>query len=124
MKTILVIDDDELDRSALSRAIKSICDDVVIYELDNGEPAVDMINTVKPDHTFLDLWMPGIDGFGVLRAVSSATFETQPSIHIVSTSEYPDDRQLALELGCTDYHVKPDSKAGYRELVGLILKAD
>ncbi|WP_394688390.1 response regulator transcription factor [Hoeflea sp.] len=124
MKTILVIDDDDLDRCALKRTIKSICDDVAIHELDSGEAAVEMISSLKPDHTFLDLWMPGIDGFGVLQAVSSARLEPKPNIHIVSTSDYIDDKKRALELGCTDYHVKPDSRAGYRALVGSILNAD
>lgn len=124
MKTILVIDDDELDRFTLNRTIKSICDDVVIHELDSGETAVEMISSLNPDHTFLDLWMPGVDGFGVLRAVASEGLEPKPKIHVVSTSDHIDDKKRALELGCTDYHVKPDSKAGYLALVRSILNAN
>lgn len=72
----------------------------------NGREALEILETAQPDAVLLDLWMPELDGFGVLGAMRST-----PKLHgipviVLSTRGDPTEIERALALGARDYLVK------------------
>lgn len=77
----------------------------------NGREALERVRDNMPDIVLLDIMMPGMDGYEVLRRLRQ--FSTVPVI-VLTAKEQPDDRIMGLELGADDYVGKPFE---YRELV-------
>ncbi len=80
----------------------------------NGREALDRVRDNMPDLVLLDVMMPGMDGFEVLRRLRQ--FSTVPVI-MLTAKDQPDDRVRGLELGADDYIGKPFD---HRELVSRI----
>ncbi|HEX6293240.1 MAG TPA: response regulator transcription factor [Herpetosiphonaceae bacterium] len=80
----------------------------------NGREALDRIRDNLPDIVLLDIMMPGMDGFEVLRRLRQ--FSTVPVI-VLTAKDQEDDRIQGLELGADDYIGKPFS---HRELLSRI----
>ncbi len=112
MKTVLVVDDEtrivELARDYLEHA------GFAVLTAGDGNSALMMARTRKPDVLVLDLGLPGMDGLDVAR-----TLRRESSIPIVMLTARDDelDRVLGLEIGADDYVTKPFSP---RELVARI----
>src|SRR5262249_61572258 len=66
----LVVDDEPPARHGLTRMLGAHRDIAVVGECRNGSEAVRAIRTTRPDLVFLDVEMPGLDGFGVLHALA------------------------------------------------------
>ena len=75
-----------------------------LIKADNGMAAVDLFKTQKPHMVLLDVMMPGLDGFSVLRKIRETSHV--PAIMITARSE-DYDKILGLELGADDYITKP-----------------
>lgn len=71
----LVVDDEAPARKRLVDLLSSDCDVGQILEAENGISAVALVKEAKPEIVFLDVQMPGMDGFGVIDAVG---FERMP----------------------------------------------
>jgi two-component system LytT family response regulator len=65
----LIVDDESLARSRMRRMLSAFTDVKIIGEAENGADAVEKIETDKPELVLLDVQMPDLDGFGVLRMV-------------------------------------------------------
>ncbi|MEE8200809.1 MAG: response regulator, partial [Candidatus Acidoferrales bacterium] len=65
--TTLIVDDEKPAREELAYLLKSIPDVTVVGQARNGLEAVNFIREKSPDVVFLDVQMPGLDGFGVLK---------------------------------------------------------
>src|SRR3954470_23476475 len=65
--TSLIIDDEQLARDELSYLLKNVDDVQVVAQGKNGVEAVNLIREHAPDLVFLDVQMPGLDGFGVIK---------------------------------------------------------
>ena len=65
----LIIDDEAPARSRLARLLKAHPDAEIAGEASNGLEAIEKIEQLRPDLVFLDIQMPGLDGFGVLRSL-------------------------------------------------------
>ena len=65
--TVLIVDDEPLARQELQYLLEAAGDVQVLAVGTNGIEAVDLIRTYKPDVVFLDVQMPGLDGFAVLK---------------------------------------------------------
>jgi len=65
--TALIVDDEELAREELKYLLETAGDVEVLAEGTNGVEAVNLIRTHHPDLVFLDVQMPGLDGFAVLK---------------------------------------------------------
>ena len=65
--TALIIDDEQLARDELQYLLESVGDVDVLAQGRNGIEAVDLVETHHPDVVFLDVQMPGLDGFAVLK---------------------------------------------------------
>ena len=75
-----------------------------LIKADNGVSALDLFKTQKPHMVLLDVMMPGLDGFSVLRKIRETSHV--PAIMITARSE-DYDKILGLELGADDYVTKP-----------------
>ena len=99
---VLIVDDEAPARRRLKRFLQESPDVMVQAECTNGIEAVDAIRRHRPDVVFLDVQMPGMDGFEVLRAVG---VEQMPLVIFVTAFD-----QFALpafEARALDYLLKP-----------------
>ena len=64
----LILDDEPLARRGVVLRLKSFRDFEIVAECEDGSSAVQKILALSPDVVFLDVQMPGMDGFEVLRA--------------------------------------------------------
>ena len=103
---ILIVDDDENIAELISLYLAKECFDTKI--VGDGESALEMIKTYQPNIMLLDIMLPGIDGYEVLREVRK---NSNLPIIMLSAKGEVFDKVLGLELGADDYIMKPfDSK--------------
>ncbi|MEO9468367.1 LytTR family DNA-binding domain-containing protein [Parasphingorhabdus sp.] len=101
IKAILV-DDEKLAIQGLEIRLEKFEDVEIIDTCSNGREAIRKIKTLKPDLVFLDIQMPGFDGFSVVQGV----MEIEPPLFIFVTA-YADHAVRAFEAEAIDYLVKP-----------------
>jgi two-component system response regulator LytT len=106
----LVIDDEKLARDRLVSFLRRIDDVEVIGQAKNGVDAVRLIDEATPDLVFLDVQMPGLDGFGVLKSVTQMP-------QVVFATAYDEYAIHAFEVHAADYLVKPIARARLEEAV-------
>lgn len=108
MIRVLVVDDSAFSRVTISRMIDADPDLEVVGTAVNGEEAIRLAVDRKPDVLTLDLEMPGLDGYAVLRWL--AANRPIPAI-VVSSRHGRDDVFRALDLGALDFVLKPQAHA-------------
>lgn len=107
--TLMIIDDDEDDRQWFQIAIERTRPKVKLVKALGGRAAMGyLLSGLTPDLIFLDLNMPGMDGFDFLRAINKTRVKKIPVVAI-STSDRPADISKAIHLGAIHYIVKPFS---------------
>jgi two-component system KDP operon response regulator KdpE len=111
-RVILVVDDEE--RMVRFIRLNLEHDGFQVIQAIRGTQAIELIRTEMPDLVLLDVMMPDIDGFEVLRMIREAN--TVPVIMLTAKGE-EEDRIRGLELGADDYITKPFSP---RELVSRV----
>ena len=103
---ILIVDDDPNIAGLISLYLVKECFETEIVH--DGEAAIKMFSTFRPDLILLDLMLPGIDGYQVCRELRKTS---QVPIIMLSAKGEVFDKVLGLELGADDYIIKPfDSK--------------
>ncbi len=102
MLKTLIVDDEALARRGLRHRLQSVRDVHVTGEARNGREALEMIRKHAPDLVFLDIQMPGMDGFDVLRALEP---EDLPSVVFVTA--FDEFAIKAFEANAVDYILKP-----------------
>jgi DNA-binding LytR/AlgR family response regulator len=110
----LVVDDEKLSRDRLSGFLARVGGVEVIGEAANGVEAVQMIQERRPDLVFLDVQMPGMNGFEVLRALDG------PQPHVVFATAFDEYAIRAFEVQAIDYLLKPFGRARVEEAVGRV----
>ncbi len=101
IRTILV-DDEPLAIQGLELRLKAHEDVEIIEKCSNGREAIRAIKTHKPDLVFLDIQMPGFDGFSVVQGL----MEVEPPLFVFVTA-YSDHALRAFEAQAVDYLMKP-----------------
>jgi CheY-like chemotaxis protein len=105
MPKILLIEDNEQHRDALSRRLQRQGYTVVIAV--DGKEGITMAQSALPNVILMDLNLPEVDGWEATRRLKAAP-ETQMIPVIALTAHAIDgDRERAIEAGCDDYHAKP-----------------
>ncbi|MDL9936888.1 response regulator transcription factor [Gordonia sp. ABSL1-1] len=102
---VLVVDDEENIRQLLSVSLKF--QGYEVETADNGPAAIDGCRTYKPDLLVLDVMMPGMDGFGLLRRLRADGIEA-PALFL-SARDSVEDKINGLTIGGDDYVTKPFS---------------
>src|SRR5512140_520519 len=99
----LIIDDEPLARERIRTLLNEETDFEVLGECANGTEAVAKIRNHNPDLLFLDIQMPGMNGFEVLRAVHG----TARLPRVVFVTAYDQHALKAFEVHALDYLLKP-----------------
>jgi two-component system LytT family response regulator/two-component system response regulator LytT len=108
--TALIIDDEPLARQELQYLLDRDGDVTVLAQGSNGIEAVELIRTHKPDVVFLDVRMPGLDGFAVLKKLMALDRKARLP-QVVFATAFDQYAVKAFEVNAVDYLLKPfDSK--------------
>lgn len=97
----LLIDDERLARNELRRLLKVHPEIEIVGEAVNAGEALDRIEELKPDLLFLDIQMPGDDGFTLLEKIDP------PLPQVIFTTAYDEFAVKAFEFNVLDYLLKP-----------------
>jgi len=106
--TILLVDDEPLAREGLRMLLARDPDVSAVHEAKNGHEAVESIRAVRPDLVFLDVQMPGMDGFAVMREVGAG--EMPAVVFVTAHDKYAIQ---AFEINAIDYLLKPVTEARF-----------
>ena len=101
----LLVDDEPLANSGLRALLAGHPDLAIVGEALSGRDAVQQITTLRPDLIFLDVQMPRLDGFEVLRATMGRL--PGPVPHVVFVTAYDEFAVKAFEVRALDYLLKP-----------------
>lgn len=115
----LVVDDSTLNRNEVMLCLSGMDDVEVVGLAASGAEALRLAPQLKPDFITLDLLMPGIDGFSVLRIVPTLW---QCPILVLSGSTGSREVFRALELGALDFIAKPETSAERLRLLPAVLR--
>ena len=111
MKT-LIVDDEPIARRVLREALDAVPQVAIVGEAENGKQALQQIAELKPDLVFLDLQMPLISGFEVVRKLSGGHLPV-----VVIVTAFDQHAIEAFEAGAVDYLLKPVGDERLRQAV-------
>src|SRR4051794_13840249 len=103
--SILVVDDNELNRDALSCLLR-----LHQYQVEgaaDGQAALSLINTRKYDLVVLDIEMPGLNGLEVLKDIRASRNQTDLPVIMLTARSHGPDIVEAFTVGANDYLTKP-----------------
>jgi DNA-binding LytR/AlgR family response regulator len=103
----LIVDDEQLARDELAFLLKGVGDVNVVAQGKNGVEAVNLIKEHNPDLVFLDVQMPGLDGFGVIKKLLDKKI---PLPKVVFATAFDQYAVKAFEVNAVDYLLKPFDK--------------
>lgn len=111
----LLVDDEVLARLALRQALAAHADVVIVGECGNAAEALQAIEALAPDLLFLDIRMPGMDGFKLLRR-----FESQTLPMVVFATAYGQHALRAFDASALDYLLKPIDQARFDQAMARV----
>ena len=119
MKTFktLLIDDERLAREELKSLLKEYHEIEIIDEAKNGEEGIQKIKELKPDLIFLDINMPGINGFDMIKQLEEIP-------RVIFVTAYDEYALKAFEVNALDYILKPVDPERLREAIQKLTTED
>ena len=112
-KKILIVDDSTIMRKMIGAALKE-ADHEVVGEAKDGDSAIELYKTIKPDLVTMDITMRGMDGFTAARRILE--FDSQAQIIFLSNLNQAEYIEKARDLGAKGYMNKNSTV----EILGLI----
>src|SRR5690349_21193952 len=103
----VIVDDEQLARDELAFLLKNVGDVDVVAQGKNGVEGVSLIREHNPDLVFLDVQMPGLDGFGVIKKLLDRKVPLPKIIFATAFDQYA---VKAFEVNAVDYLLKPFDK--------------
>lgn len=119
MPTILIVDDDEIDRYLFKAALREHWAEVTIVEARSAAEGFDLMKSVAPDLVLVDLYMPGRSGFDLLELIR-ATGAGDMKVVVLTGSLAPADYERAKALRVDLYARKPAGQAEYAQLIATV----
>src|SRR5262245_3988572 len=105
MASILIVEDDSAIRATFARALQAIGD---VEQASDGTAALQILEARRFDVILLDLHMPGVDGFGILQALSSRPGPNRDTpIYVVTADSSDQSRLRALRQHAVFFLTKP-----------------
>jgi two-component system LytT family response regulator len=103
----VIVDDEPLARQRVRRLLEADADIAIVGECADGEQAVADLRKLRPDLVFLDVQMPGLDGFGVVRELGP------PLPAVIFVTAHDRFALKAFEVHALDYLLKPFDKSRF-----------
>jgi len=123
----LIIDDEQLARDELKYLLDQVGGVEVVAQGTNGIEAVDLIEEHRPDLVFLDVQMPGLDGFAVIQRLmernrqrTSKGQDAEPLPQIVFATAYDQYAVRAFDVNAVDYLLKPFDRIRVQQAVDRV----
>lgn len=107
-KVIIVLAEDDHQIASLVK-FKLEKDGYTVHLGENGRVALDLIKQTVPDMVILDVMMPVMDGFDVLRTIKSSDDTSNIPVIMLTAREMEEDVLKGFDLGAVDYMTKPFS---------------
>ncbi|WP_109698705.1 response regulator [Chitinophaga deserti] len=124
-KRILLVDDDTDDTEIFEEALGEINPGITFYKAENGQDAFDKMmqqDTALPDLIFLDVNMPGMNGWQFLSLIKQDAGYKDIPVLMYSTSSAKRDIDQAEQLGATGFLIKPADYIGLKKALVLLLE--
>lgn len=112
--SVVIVDDEQLARDELAYLLQDTEDLDVVAQGKNGLEAVNLIKEFDPDIVFLDVQMPGLDGFGVIKKLLE---KRRPLPQVVFATAFDQYAVKAFEVNAVDYVLKPFDKKRVQQAV-------
>lgn len=120
----LFIDDDVDDQEFFCDAAQIVDPSILCTFAGNGVEALSKLSNeaYTPDFIFIDMNMPKMNGRETLAEIRKMERLNAAAVYIYSTAAAPRTTDEMMELGATDFLIKPSSVQGLQDLLGKILK--
>ena len=119
-RTILVVDDMSQIRNILSFSLRK--EGYEIKVASNGKDALKYaLGDKPPDLIILDIMMPGMDGYEVIKKIRASDTTKDIPIIFLTAKAQKKDVQRGIEVGCNDYVVKPFKMGDLRQKIAALL---
>ena len=112
--SVVIVDDEQLARDELAYLLQDTDDLDVVAQGKNGLEAVNLVKEFSPDIVFLDVQMPGLDGFGVIKKLLEKKVALPQIIFATAFDQYA---VKAFEVNAVDYVLKPFDKKRVHQAV-------
>jgi PAS domain S-box-containing protein len=117
---VMVIDDEPLNLRLIESNLEGLKYDLHFYQ--SGHQALEALNENDPDLILLDLMMPGVDGYEVIKAIRSNYTLNQIPIIVITANQQEHLSRKSIQLGANDYLIKPYSAEELRVRVNSQLR--
>ena len=107
--SVLIIDDSKTMVAALGKMLRE--NHFKIFEAFDGEAAFEVLRTNKPDLIFLDIILPGMSGFDVLRRIRRSIYVGKVPVIVMSGNDAATEEYYVRRIGADDFMRKPCSRA-------------
>jgi len=105
MSTILIVEDNEMNRDMLSRRLERKGYSILIAV--DGAEGIDVTRAQMPDLILMDMSLPIVDGWEATRRIKADDYLKHIPIIALTAHAMANDREKALDAGCEDYDTKP-----------------
>jgi len=102
--TVFLVDDAKTNLTVGKKALEDYCK---VFTLDSGQAMLDLIKNVKPDLILLDIMMPGMDGYEVLKRIREIEAMADVPVIFLTAKNEKHEIMQGLALGPSDYITKP-----------------
>lgn len=113
----LIVDDERLAREKVRRLLEAEPDVTIVGECASGAEAVEAVQQHSPDLIFLDIQMPGLSGFDVLREIGPDAVG-----HVVFVTAHDEFAVRAFDVQALDYLLKPFDAPRFRDALNRVRK--
>ena len=112
-KRILVVEDNPDNMYVMDRLLTHY--GYAVQQAASGEEALNLLRQMPFDLVFMDMQMPGLDGYATVRTLRELPALEHVPVIAITANSMPGDRERSLSAGCTDYVAKPiDTRAVVR----------
>lgn len=123
-KNIIFIDNDEEDRMIFKDTLFHLYPRIIYNDFSGADEVLDYLShdfIILPDLVFLDINMPGKDGFHVLKSLKKSERLKEIPVIMFSTSSEKNDMQKASKLGALGYAVKPSLLSDLEKIMDVAI---
>jgi two-component system, LytTR family, response regulator len=117
MQKVIIVDDEASGRTLLKQYLEEFPALIIVGEANNGVDAVKIINEFKPDIVFMDIQMPGLTGFDVLKHLDEIP-------QIIFSTAYDKYALQAFEVHAVDYLLKPYTRERFKTAINKLRNSD